>query len=98
MTRTSEPQRAIPARLRGAGRHDGRPAGDLGTDAAASAQPGAAYRIQSKPSAASDRIAPSDYSAYPASLSPVHVQFLPWVVMIWLGGALVFWRGSPEPG
>jgi uncharacterized protein (TIGR03435 family) len=59
--------------------------------------PDAAYRIQTPPPAAPTAgIATTSTATLPASVratvsSVPPAQFLPWVVMIWLAGAIVFW-------
>jgi len=60
------------------------------------ARPDAAYRIQSAPPAPSSAAAHAAATTLPASVlaavSGVQpARFLPWVVMVWLAGALVFW-------
>ncbi len=57
---------------------------------------GDAYRIQNSPAAASIDIATTPATTLPASVRATvagvqPAQFLPWVVIVWLAGALVFW-------
>ena len=91
-----EPADAIPARLRGTGSDDGRSARDLGTDAALG-------RKSRKPCIASEVLPPAASTtgiattttlpdSVRATVSSVESeQFLSWVVMVWLAGAMVFW-------
>src|SRR5450432_4256511 len=59
------------------------------------ASPDAAYRIRSTPPAASTSgiatttMLPASVRATVSGVQPA--QFLPWVVMVWLAGAVVFW-------
>jgi uncharacterized protein (TIGR03435 family) len=60
------------------------------------ASPDAAYHIQSPPPAASTAGSATSIASLPASVrttvsSVQREAFLPWVVMVWLAGALVFW-------
>ena len=60
------------------------------------ASPDAAYRIQSNPPAASTTGIATTTTALPASVRATvsgvePAQFLGWVVMVWLAGAVVFW-------
>jgi bla regulator protein blaR1 len=89
-----EPANAIPARLRRSRGDDGRPARDLEAPAAPDPTPEAAYRIQSSPAVASTATAPTttlpDY--FHATVSGLQSeQFLSWVVVLWLAGAIAFW-------
>ena len=90
-----KPARAIPARLRGPGSHDGRSASDLGADAGIGRKSGCRL---SHPKYSPGRFhhAVATTAALPASVratvSTVQpTQFLLWVVMVWLAGAVVFW-------
>ena len=60
------------------------------------ASPDAAYRIRSTPPAASATGRRHPAATLPASVRATvsgvqPAQFLPWVVIVWLAGAMVFW-------
>ncbi len=92
-----EPECAIPARLRGAGGHDGRSARDLGADAAIGRKSGRRLSHPQYPPPLPAAVAtvahrprcPMRVRATVSSVQPA--QFLPWVVIVWLAGAAVFW-------